>query len=76
MIVYVIVLCGGRMLAWNGMPPDAGLSGGWRPFVWTPHLHEAEQFYSESAAKLYARGSLKHDQWRVARIDFAEEGVA
>jgi hypothetical protein len=69
MTVFVILLRGGRMLAWNGMPPDEGFSGGWRPFIWTPHLHDALQFFSAAAAELYARGSLKHDDWRVGAVE-------
>lgn len=77
MIIFVIVLAGGRMLGWNGSPPPEGFSGGWRPYVWTPRLDEAEQFFSETAAELYARGALKHDDWRVGGVSIdAGEGVA
>lgn len=69
MSAYVIMFAGRRMLGWNrhSIPPENFL-GGWRPHVWTASLLDAEKFGSETAAALYGRGALQHDEWRVVHI--------
>lgn len=66
MSAYAISLGHRRILAFNRAPmPENGTAGGWRPFVWTRDLTDAEKFASEAAAALYGRGAVKHDAWTV-----------
>lgn len=64
MSLYVIMFARGRMLGWNRSPvPPEGTNKGWRPYVWTPNLADAEKFTTREAALEFGARVIPHDRW-------------
>ena len=77
MSVYVVRLTRGLMLGWNRHPvPPEGTAKGWRPYVWTRDLTDAEKFASRGAAAEFAGAAMPHDHWSVLPIAGGEEDGA
>lgn len=74
---YVIVFAKGRMLGWNNaaIPPEI-CAGGYRPYVWTNQLIDAEKFGSEAAAALFGRGAIPHEEWSVVPVSMNQADCA
>lgn len=45
---------------------------GWRPYVWTRNVADAEKFKDAAHAMLWGRNVLPHDNWKVVSLPMGQ----
>lgn len=76
---YVIVLARKFYLRFNPVPEPAGWTpekpiGGYRHFIWTRKLIDADKFLTAPSAQAFALRYLSHDQYEIAEIGAHQYG--